>query len=262
MSSSRRNRPTRRQAPAARQEGAARGQQRAPSSKPAWRQTIDQWGGLPVLAAVVIVPVVVVAMIVVGGRGSEPSGTPRSGEFVPAERPIVNGRIEGSPDAPVKIVEYADFSCPHCREFQEGAYDQFRQEFVDKGLVSLEYKYVAFLGPGSVRAAQAAECANQQGYFWDMHDLLFLRQASGAFSEDNLKGYGQEIHDVKNGFDVGKYSSCVDSEATKDIVQADVDEGDNKGVNSTPTFFINGQKATGNQTIDQMRQLINKALGR
>lgn len=262
MSSSRRNRPTRRQTPTARQEGATQAQQRAHSSKPAWRQTIDQWGGLPVLAAVVIVPVIVVAMIVVGGGNSDSSGTPRGGEFVPRERPAVDGRVEGSASAPVKIVEYADFSCPHCREFHEQAYEQVRTEFVNSGLASFEYKYVSFLGPGSVRAAQAAECANQQGFFWDMHDLLFLRQAAGAFSEDNLKKFGQELKDAKGGFDTGRYNSCIDSGATKSVIEADAQEASDNDINSTPTFFVNGEMVSGNRSIEDMRKIINKYLGR
>ena len=262
MSSSRRNRPARRQAPTARQEGAAPGQQRAHSPKPAWRQTIDQWGGLPVLAAVVIVPVIVVAMIVVGGGNSDSSGAPRGGEFVPRERPIVDGRLEGSAAAPVKIVEYADFSCPHCREFHEQTYEQMRTEFVNSGLASFEYKYVSFLGPGSVRAAQAAECANQQGFFWDMHDLLFLRQATGAFSTDNLKKFGEELKDAKSGFDTGKYNSCVDSGSTKGVVDADTQEVNDNDITSTPTFYINGEAVSGSRSIEDMRKIINKYLGR
>ncbi|MEZ4552655.1 MAG: DsbA family protein [Dehalococcoidia bacterium] len=262
MSSSRRNRPTRRQTPSARQDGSGQSQPRAQAPKPAWRQTIDQWGGIPVLAAVIIVPVIVVAMIVVGGGGADSSGAPRGGEFVVRERPEVDGRREGSANAPVQIIEYADFSCPHCREFHEGAYDQLRTEYIESGLVSLEYKYVSFLGPGSVRAAQAAECANEQGYFWDMHDLLYLRQASGAFSEDNLKDFGQEIKDARSDFDLGRYESCVESEATESTVEADAQDADENGVNSTPTFFINGERVGGNRSMDELRGIINRYLGR
>ncbi len=214
------------------------------------------------LGAIIVVPIIVVAMIVAGSGGSEPSGTPRGGEFVPRERSVVNGRVEGRADAPVQIVEFADFSCPHCREFHEQTHEQLLEEFIEPGLVSLEYHYVAFLGPGSVRAAQAAECANDQGAFWEMHDLLFLRQASGAFTEENLKDFAREVQGVKKDFNVGEFDSCLSSEAKKSIVEAQMKDADRQGVNSTPTFFVNGEKISGNQSIEAMRTTINRYLGR
>lgn len=215
------------------------------------------------VGALIVVPILVIGMIWVGvGGSSDPSGTPRGGEFVPKERSQVSGRIAGNPDAPVKIVEFADFSCPHCREFDEETHGDLLKEFVEPGLASIEYHYVAFLGPGSVRAAEAAECANDQGAFWEMHDLLFLRQAAGAFSEDNLKDFAREVREHRSDFDVNKFDECLESGDKKSIVEEQLKAADKEGVNSTPTFLINGEMLAGNQSIESMRRIINRNLGR
>ena len=76
-------------------------------------------------------------------------------------------------DALVTIIEFSDFQCPFCGRYTRETAPGLRAEFVDTGIASIEYRHLAILGPESQRAAEAAECALEQGFFWEYHDILF-----------------------------------------------------------------------------------------
>lgn len=122
----------------------------------------------------------------------------------------------------------------------------------------LVYRHFAFLGPESLAAAEAAECANEQGAFWAYHDTIFANQAGenrGAFSETNLKAFAAQL-----GLDTKAFNQCLASHRYRDAVIADYQEGQQRGVRSTPTFFINGQKIEGALPFAQFQTLIEAAL--
>ncbi len=105
------------------------------------------------------------------------------------------------------------------------------------------YKYYPVVDQGKIGesnwAAQAAECANQQGKFWEYHDKLFSMwkgENIGTFTKANLKQYSADI-----GLDAGKFNPCLDSDQTRQAVQADYGEGTRLGVQGTPSFFLNGK---------------------
>lgn len=132
------------------------------------------------------------------------------------------------------------------------------QQYVDTGKAQFVYKHSAFLGQESVWAAQAAECAADQGKFWEYHNLLFERQNGenqGAFSKDNLVGFGKDL-----GLDMARFESCVREDKTLARVQADTQEGKQFGVRGTPTFFVNGQPLVGAQPIQAFQKAIDAAL--
>jgi protein-disulfide isomerase len=96
-------------------------------------------------------------------------------------------------------------------------------------------------------AAQAAECANQQGKFWEYHDKLFAMwkgENVGTFTKPNLRQYAVDI-----GLDTGKFNPCLDSDQTSQAVQADIAEATRLGVQGTPSFYVNG-KALNIQSLD------------
>lgn len=250
MSNSRRNRQ-RRQRPGSGSSSPSR------SDRAGWRRKLDPWGGLPVLAAAILLPAVIVIIVVMVSRADEDSAAP---DFVPTARSETSGRVEGSPEAPVRIVEFADFSCGHCRGFATETHPQLLTEFIETGTVSLEYHYVAFLGEGSALAAEAAECALDQGAFWEMHDLLFLRQAPGVFSEKNLKQFGRELAEQRPEFDVNRFGACIESREKRQVVQQLMEEADALGVTSTPTFLVNGEMLRGNRDIASFRELVGRHL--
>lgn len=164
----------------------------------------------------------------------------------------------GDENAKVTLVEYADFQCPFCGRFYKTISAQLNDEYIKTGKVSFLYKHMAFLGPESAWAAEASECAADQGKFWTYHDLLFSRQNGenqGAFNKDNLVGFGKEL-----GLDMTRFEKCVRNDETLDRVRADTQEGQQFGVNSTPTFFVNGQPVVGMTSYDSLKALLDKAL--
>jgi protein-disulfide isomerase len=124
--------------------------------------------------------------------------------------------------------------------------------------VSFVYKHSAFLGQESIWAAQAAECAADQGKFWEYHDLLFAKQNGenvGTFTKDNLTAYAKEL-----GLDSAKFDPCLKNDETLPRVAADTQEGRSAGVSGTPTFFINGKPLVGAQPLSVFQSQIDALL--
>ena len=178
-----------------------------------------------------------------------------------AQRPsVVQIDIEGRPfigpeDAPVTMVEFTDYECPFCgRHFRE-TMPELRREYEDV----LKYVVLNFPISGIHRFAQqaseAAECAYDQGRFWEYHDLLFQNQ--GALDVESLKEHARDID-----LDTDAFSTCLDSGAKAQLVLDDVQDGLSYGVSGTPTFFINGQILVGAQPFDSFQSLIDAALSR
>jgi protein-disulfide isomerase len=127
------------------------------------------------------------------------------------------------------------------------------------GLVRFEYHHYAFLGGESVRAAEAAECANEQGMFWPFHDTLFLNQIAenaGFWSERMVVEIAVQL-----GLDEATFSDCLDSRKYRDVVSASNEEAAERGVNSTPTVFINGEEVKGLASATEYVRIINTILG-
>jgi len=234
------------------------GSDQVPGPKPAWRETFDSWGGFPVFGALLAAVIMVVALVYVNRPGSS-AGT---AAFQPVSRGQVNGRVAGNPDAPVKIIEFADFQCPYCKQFEMGTGRQLVEEFVSKGTVSIQFVSFAFIGEESKKAAEAAECAADQGHFWDYHDLLYLRQGtenSGVFSSANLKKFAGELKRSFPNLDTAKFDKCLDSGEKRAVVEQQVKMAGDAGVKSTPSFLVNGAALSGVQPIETFRQLIAAA---
>ena len=103
----------------------------------------------------------------------------------------------GNLKAKVQIVEFGDFQCPYCGEFNKNIEPQIRKDFINKGTVVFAYRDFAFLGPESNDAALASRCASEQGKFWPYHDLLYSRQNGeneGAFKTENLKKFAKDCY--------------------------------------------------------------------
>ena len=230
----------------------------APPVKPQWRETLDSWGGFPVAGALVAMVLAVGVLIYMNRPGSS-VGT---AVYTPIARPQVSGRLMGDPNAPVKLIEFADFQCPFCQRFAHDVEPQVFDEFVKNGTASFQYVSFAFLGEESRRAAEAAECAADQGRFWDYHDLLFLRQGkenSGVFSASNLKAFAAELKTHFPDFDTGKFNQCLDSGAKRAAIEQQTKQAADAGVQSTPSFVINGAALSGVQPIEVFRQAVQAA---
>jgi protein-disulfide isomerase len=139
---------------------------------------------------------------------------------------------KGPKEATFVIVEFADFACPHCA----GAFDTLNELISKRSDVRLDYYYypLSFNGEKAVRAAEAAEEARRQGKFWEMAKLLFDNQLN--LSESEVTGYAQQV-----GLDMAAFEKALSAHAHRDLVMADKKLGEASGVESTPSFFVNGR---------------------
>jgi protein-disulfide isomerase len=126
--------------------------------------------------------------------------------------------------------------------------------------VRIVYKHLAILGPESTDSAVAAECAADQGKFWEYHDVLFSKQTpahnSGAFTKANLIQYGKDL-----GLDMARFEPCVNNNETLARVQADMAEAASVGFNATPSFVIGDYPFVGAQPFANFAQIIDQKLG-
>ncbi len=165
----------------------------------------------------------------------------------------------GDPNAPVKIVEYADFQCPYCMHFWQETQPQIIEHYVKSGKVYFEYHSVgAFLGPESGAAAEAAYCAGDQGKFWQYHDTLFSNWTGenvGDFTNDKLRGFAASL-----GLDQAAFSDCLSSGKYAVMLEQDVKDAKAAGVRATPSFLINGNLLEGALPFASFQQAIDAAL--
>ncbi|OGO51351.1 MAG: hypothetical protein A2148_10640 [Chloroflexi bacterium RBG_16_68_14] len=193
-----------------------------------------------------------VALVVVS------SATTGGGKIERIQEISAEGRTRGSATAPVTIMEFADFQCPACKRFAETMGNELEEVYIATGQVRLEFRNMAFIGPESVLAAEAAACANGQGKFWEYHDKLFEGQQGeerGAFSSERLVRFAREV-----GLDEEEFITCMESERYKQMVLDETEAGQEAGVNSTPTFFVNGDLVRNVQSFQEFQQIIEQKL--
>jgi len=162
--------------------------------------------------------------------------------------------VRGDEQAPVTLVEFSDFHCPFCKRVQPTL-----TTLLDRypGKVKLVFRDLplAQLHPQAPRAAEAARCAQDQGKFWEYHDVLF--QYAPKAGDDDLKQYATDV-----GLDGEKFAGCLTQNTHRDAVQRDLDEATKLGLNGTPAFFINGRPISGAQPLEKFVQMIEEELAR
>lgn len=266
MGSRRRRRRRRGGAGSGQQSPQQQAEQQAQQEGRSLRATIDSFGGFLTIGTIVATVLIVAALIVVPRIvGGDNAGG--DFEYHGTSAPV-DGKLLGSPDAPVRIVAYEDFTCGHCGDFSSDTKPLLEEEYINQGLVSIEYRHLPLLGPDSVNAAAASECAVDQDLFWPYHDLLFQRQGrAGWASEGNLKSFAREVADAlpDGAFNLDRFDDCLESGIKELIVEeearqsAQVLQGLLGGL-STPNFLINGQLLRGAQPIEIFRRAIDSLL--
>ena len=167
--------------------------------------------------------------------------------ITPHQRPMVDGRAMGDPNAPVTIEIYEDFQCPACKTFSEQIDPQVVDAYVATGDVYYIFRHFPFIDDRAPRnesdqAANASMCAGDENRFWDYHDMLFANWNSenqGAFSDKRLVAYAEALRLEMEGF-----NQCFDANLHKDEIDADLLSGRDSGVTGTPSVFVNGRMIT------------------
>jgi protein-disulfide isomerase len=168
------------------------------------------------------------------------------------------GYLLGKADAPVKILEFADFECPSCAGFSVVTEPDVRARIIDTGLANLTYfDFPLTIHRNTLAASNAAACADEQGKFWPMHDRLFQAQTEWNGEATDVpkpffKRYAQEV-----GLDVSKWESCFDSRKYQKRISANLADGLRRGVNATPSFVIGSKLYTGMRSYDDLKAIVD-----
>ncbi len=160
--------------------------------------------------------------------------------------------IRGDKNAKVTLVEYSDFECPFCGKLIP-TLDKIMDEY--KGKVKLIFRHfpLSSIHPNAQKAAEASECASDQGKFWEMHDKMFAEQDNLGI--DSLKAMAKSL-----GLNSSKFNECLDSGKYAKKVADSEEEGTAYGVKGTPTTFVNGTLISGSLPYDSFKQVIDSAL--
>lgn len=211
------------------------------------------------LVAVVIGLVAVAGLVVVsGGFGDDTAAAVSEPDFDAPAQDLRVGRSLGDPDAPVKIEVFEDPQCPACGQYTDRIEPLLISDFVTDGTVFLTYKDFPFLGQESFDGAVAMRVAeDMDGKFWDFHDVIYFNQDGenqGAFASDRLADMAELV-----GLDRQEFLTRLEDPAYLEAVEAELAEGRDRGVSSTPTLFVNGELNRGVPDWDQLKANIEAA---
>jgi protein-disulfide isomerase len=184
----------------------------------------------------------------------QPAPAPRPSQPAPTvEVSEDDDPVLGDANAPVTIIEFSDYECPFCTRFWSQTLPQIKTNYIDTGQVKLVYRdFPLGFHANAQKAAEAAECAEDQGKYWEMHDKLF---ETGALDVSSLKQHAADL-----GLDSSQFDSCLDTGKYTSEVQKDIQDGAAAGVSGTPSFFINGVKVVGAQPYAAFQQIIDSQL--
>ena len=167
------------------------------------------------------------------------------------------GRIQGSPSAPVWIVEISDFQCPFCKRWHEEIYPTLKRDSIDKGIVKMAYVHLPLsMHPNAHPAAIASMCAALQNRFWPMHDKLFTTQEKWA-PMANPASYFDSLA-VASGVNAPGYRACTTDGTMRRLIAGDMERARGAQVRSTPTFFIGDEPILGVAPLDTFRVVIER----
>lgn len=164
--------------------------------------------------------------------------------------------VKGQASAPVTIIEFSDFQCPYCAKFAKETLPLLEKDFIQTGKARFIFRDLPLeFHQHAQKAAEAAECAGEQGKFWELHDMLYLYQ--NKLDPESLKVYANEL-----GIDMGKFNKCLDEGQMAEEVKKDFADAQKYGITGTPAFFINGKLVTGAVPYADFKKEIEAALGK
>jgi protein-disulfide isomerase len=172
----------------------------------------------------------------------------------------------GDASAPITIVDFSDFQCKLCERHVKNTEPLINETYIQTGKTALVFKHLPNRGFDSMGAHLAGQCTNDQGKFWQFHNILYKNQQpidSGWVSEDNLRRFASEI----SGLNMEEFNSCFDSQKYKSLVDADLELASSLQILDTPTFLIvnsndgsSSVKIIGSQPFPSFKSVIDKKL--
>ena len=195
----------------------------------------------------------------------------------------------GDEDSPVTIIEFSDFECPYCMQFSSETLPLIRQYYIVTGKVKYVYRDFPLTESGhpwSKKAAEAAECAHEQGKFWEMHNKIFenqhiidtlikevknpdealipisisIQQSKRYFDIAEPISYIKQLASQIDGISKSRFEDCLDKGKMSEEVDKDKTDAEKAGVSSTPAFFINGQMINSAASFEAFQSVIEKEL--
>jgi len=198
---------------------------------------------------------------ITGGAVANPTvlpSIPTGVANVNAKNLVDDDPVLGDENAPLTIVEFSDFQCPFCGAFRSQTFDQIKSQYIDKGKVKFVYRDfpLTSIHPMAQKAAEAGECADDQGKFWEMHDKIFEGVNAWANSGASVfKQYAQEM-----GLDSKNFDDCLDSGKYTNEVNKDAQDAQNAGGRGTPYFVVGNTPISGAQPFANFQAAIEAQL--
>jgi len=167
--------------------------------------------------------------------------------------PVDDDPFIGPEDAPITIIEFSDYQCPYCKKWHDEVLDRMLANY--PGQIRFVYRDFPLISihPGAAPAAEAADCAGEQGSYWPFYQALFSMKYD--LTTEAYQQYAAEL-----GLDMQAFAECLADRRYEPEVMGDYNYAVNLGVSSTPTFFINGIPIVGAQPYEVFKQLIDKEL--
>lgn len=171
--------------------------------------------------------------------------------------------VLGSLDAPITIIEFGDYQCPQCNKWYHDVKPDIEENYIQTGKANLVFVDLAFFGPDSKKAAQATYCAEEQGKYWEYHNMLYSNQGGindGWANTENLKKFASGLN-----LDLESFNNCLDSDKYQKRVEHNIQVAKKNGASGTPTFIIvstNGQqeKIEGAQPFSVFKQTLDSKI--
>ncbi|MFE0046835.1 DsbA family protein [Streptomyces albireticuli] len=198
---------------------------------------------------------------VAGSDGSAPSADPQQKVYAELDRAAARRQdgdalAVGKADAPVVLVEYADYQCSYCGKFTRDSQPELIKKYVDEGVLRIEFRNFPIFGKDSERAARASWAAGRQGKFWQFHDEVYAKTRKGdALAEDKLTDMAR----TAGVADLDRFRADLNGPESEAAVKKDQEEGYSIGVKSTPSFLVGGQPIAGAQPLDVFESAIARA---
>ena len=180
-------------------------------------------------------------------------------QLSPEQRDLIERRQAGdytalgAVDAPVVMVEYSDYSCPYCGRFARDTKPELVRKYVETGVLRMEWRDYPVISENSALAAAAGRAAGLQGRFWEFNSAVYQLEPGTPLTVDRLRQIAGDL-----GLDGEKFAADLATDQVSQAIQADFESGRTLGVNSTPTFFVNGTLLQGALPLEQFEQVIEQ----